>query len=277
MKKYIAYVYAAVVVMAALFLMWSAPVRAAENTEIPGPKPLKNVKDPFFDWEGTTLDFRIVDTKKAYYWDHEFCTRFLRNGDKNDEWKVISRYATPYNGAWRFGPTYLPLKVDWSVPQNIRVVGVKKIDRIPAAFHGEKLPEGRTVTVFILWVKQDGKWKEWYVNNWLHPYRHNRKELACETVEIAQYYIDKGPPYNVFGWLSGTTDKIYPPILKKLITEKRSEIYGGFLVSDTNYPQGFRLDLRHLWVTKNYGLREKPYYGNMDELDYFRLPHKKWP
>lgn len=210
---------------------------------------LKPPAYPFVDWTGKATYIRFLEVYRSYFWDREFHLRFAREGTK-ETWDVVSRASTPYNG-WRMGPTYTGLKVDWAKKPKLRIVGVQKIDRYQEKFHDIPLDKTKTITAFILFVWQDEKWQEYYVNNWYHTWVEGTAGL--HTKDIARYYVDRGKPYDVYGWLhSAGSDEVWDARMPALVARcKRKAVYHGLLVSDATRPLGYRLKLLHFWEGRN--------------------------
>ena len=77
----------------------------------------------------------------------------------------------------------------------MQIIGVRAIDRQPAEYYDLKLDPDKTITAFILRVRQGDAWKDFYVNNWFHDWgpETDRKILA--------HYANDLPHYTVYGYI----------------------------------------------------------------------------
>jgi len=237
---------------------------------------------PFFDWVGRAEEFTFINKWRRYHYEHEFHF-WLRRAD-GKRIKMVSRQSTCFTDDWRFGPTYLPVDVDWSAKPEVRVVGVKLIDRHKRNFHDMKLPED-TCTPLLFYVRKDDRWVEWMINNWFHDWHKyidpetKEEHPGLDNVDLAQYYIGKREPYDVFGHMNAIGPDLYDDNVRKIQAgEHKGHIYHGFLVSDAKAPKGYRIELAHMWLAWSAKLRELPGFGNPGTLKpHFVLPQlKEW-
>jgi hypothetical protein len=266
------------------FLCATRPGRAAESrrgVDVNETPPLE-LAWPFFDWVGTAEEFTAINHWRSYYYEHEF--HFWLRRDGGERTKMVSRESTTFTDDWRLGPTYLPLEVDWSKNPQVRVIGVKLIDRDKRDFHGMKLPDS-TCSPLILYVRKDGKWAEWMVNNWFHDWHKyinpDTKEdhPGLDNTDLAQYYIGKREPYDVSGHMNAISPDLYDDNIRKIQAgEHKGHIYHGFLVADAAAPKGYRIELKHMWLAWSAGLGELPGFGSQGTLKpHFVLPQlREW-
>jgi len=279
MKHRIGFAMTAGIVFAALCPLESGQARPGIDVNQTPPLELGW---PFFDWVGRAEEFAILNHWRSYYYEHEFHF-WLRRPD-GERVKMVSRESTCFTDDWRFGPTFLPVEVDWSKKPEVRVVGVKLIDRDKRNFHDMKLPDN-TCTPLILYVRREGKWVEWMVNNWFHDWHKyidpetKEDHPGLDNVDLAQYYIDKQEPYDVFGHMNSMSPDLYDDRVREIQAgEHKGHIYHGFLVSDPKAPKGYRIELRHMWLAWSAGLNELPGFGNPGTLKpHFVLPQlREW-
>lgn len=237
---------------------------------------------PFFDWVGNAEEFVVINHWRSYYYEHEFHF-WLRRGD-GPRVKMVSRESTSFTDDWRFGPTFLPLEVDWSQKPRVRAIGVKLIDRYKRNFHNMELPKD-TCTPLLLYVWRKGKWVEWMINNWFHDWHKyidpetKEEHPGLDNVDLAQYYIGKREPYDVFGHMNAIGPGLYDDNVRKIQAgEHKGHIYHGFLVSDAKAPKGYRIELKHMWLAWSAGRREIPGFGSPGTLKpHFVLPQlREW-
>jgi len=237
---------------------------------------------PFFDWVGKAEEFTVINHWRSYYYEHEFHFWLCReNGERA---KMVSRESTSFTDDWRCGPTFLPLEVDWSKKPQVRVIGVKLIDRYKRNFHNMELPKN-TCTPLILYVRREDRWVEWMVNNWFHDWHKyidpetEEEHPGLDNVDLAQYYIGRREPYDVFGHLNAISPDLYDEDLRRIqSSEHKGKIFHGFLIGDAKAPKGYRIELKHAWLNWSAGLREIPGFGNPGTLKpHFVLPQlREW-
>ena len=197
---------------------------------------------PKRDWEavelvGQATDYWFKRDWRTYYWREDFSFILKEDGGKN--WRIISREPTPAY-TWRMGTTYTDLKVDWAAKPRVKVVAVKAVDRIPADFHDFKLDETNLATALIVFVEtKPGEWKEWYVNNWFHPWG----DKADKTMH--RWYADKPTPYNIYGFARGQSapfDKKSKEIIDKH-KDNPSLMFQGRIRTAKDSPFGYEIEL----------------------------------
>jgi len=194
---------------------------------------------PLAELEGKVEEFSFTRNWRSYYWREDF-TMLIRD-DNGLTHRVISREPTPWNG-YRLGTTYTNLPVDWSARPRVQVIGVRAIDRQPEVYYDLKLDPEKTVTAFIVRVRQDPAWKDFYVNNWFHQWgaETDRKILA--------QYANDSPHYTVYGYLGSNVApfaKESQEILKKGEAEFQPIIYHG-RVQAANNEIGYEVRLLHV-------------------------------
>jgi hypothetical protein len=145
---------------------------------------------------GRATDFWFSRNWSSYYWREDFT--FLVTEENSDKtWRIISREPTPAYD-FRMGTTFTGLKVDWKAKPRVKIVGVKKVDRIPADFYDFKLNEPNLTTALIVFVETaPNVWKEFYVNNWFHTWGDKADKL------MHGLYAGKPAPYDIYGFARG--------------------------------------------------------------------------
>jgi len=163
------------------------------------------------DWQAVELTGRVTEFWQTrnwadYYWREDFTFILTEDGTKRP-WRIISREPTPAY-EWRMGTTFTGLKVDWPSGPRVKVVGIKAVDRIPASFYDFKLKEPNLATALIVFVEtraketaatQAGRWQEYYVNNWFHPWGKKADKV------IHGHFAGKSAPYDIYGFARGTS------------------------------------------------------------------------
>jgi hypothetical protein len=266
------------------FLSFQSGVRAEgarSGIDVNKTPPLE-LNWPFFDWTGRAEEFTVINHWRSYYYEHEF--HFWLKRDGGERIRMVSRESTSFTDDWRFGPTFLPVEVDWSKKPQVRAIGVKLIDRHQRNFHNMQLPEN-TCTPLILYVRKQDQWVEWMVNNWFHDWHKyidpetKEEHPGLDNVDMAQYYIGKREPYDVFGHMNAIGPDLYDDNVRKIQAgEHKGHIYHGFLVSDAKAPKGYRIELKHIWLAWSAKLNELPGFGNPGTLKpHFVLPQlREW-
>lgn len=190
---------------------------------------------------GTASEFWYSRNWQSYYWREDFSLA-LREDGTGTVWQVISREPTPAY-QWRMGTTFTGLKVDWQKNPRVKIVGVTGVDRIPVTFYDRKLDVPNLVTALLVFVEAaPGKWQEWYVNNWFHPWG----EKADRNVHA--WYADKPAPYDIYGFARGQVapfDAKSQAVLLKH-RDNPSLMFRGRLRTAKENPFGFELELLDL-------------------------------
>jgi hypothetical protein len=216
--------------------------------------------EPYMDAVGVLHGLELLPGEQEGRGSRDFCFRFTPDA-KQRQWLVISRFSTPFL-KFRLGPTYLEFTKDnLADGTRVRVVGVRKVDRMPEAFHGRPLPADATVTALIVAVIRDGTQTPVYVNNWFHPWREGMEGILDPA--IAKHYVDREGPFWVCGWLPVDRSPEVPP-KKRLepvrelldgrllheLEQKRFDkaVYKGFLVKSQEGHLGYKLKAEQLWV-----------------------------
>ena len=178
---------------------------------------------PYVEMEGTVEEFHFSNWR-AYYWRQDF-TLLVRDVAGKVH-RVISREPTPWAG-YRLGTTYAGLAVDWPKQPRVQIVGVRAIDRQPAEFYDLKLDPDKTVTAFILRVKDQEKWR--LLRQQLVPPvgRGNRQE---DSQALRQRFAALHRLW-IFGRIAAPFDSEGKKLLAKY---PDSSIYHGRIVSAKN-------------------------------------------
>lgn len=218
---------------------------------------------PYVELEGTVEEFRSFREWRSYYWREDF-TLVLRD-DARKAHRVISREPTPWNDL-RLGTTYTGVRIDPARRPRARIIGVRGVDRTPAEFYGLRLDE-RAVTAFIVRLRgDDGAWKDFYINNWLHRWGADadRKVLA--------HYATEDPNYTVYGYAGGIAAPFDAE--GKALLEKHSD-YGGVIYHArvVKAGDGFELRALHLMGRHKTTLRYEVFHG--DPAGLVRLDARK--
>jgi len=225
-----------------------------------GQAPKRNF--PYVELEGQAEDFAYTRNWRSYYWREDF-TLLVRD-DKGTLHRVISREPTPWNG-FRLGTTFTKLAVDWSAKPRVQIIGVRAIDRQPAEYYDLKLDPDRTVTAFILRVRQGDVWKAFYVNNWFHDWgkETDRKILA--------HYANDLPHYTVYGYLNNSS--IAAPfareseeLLKKYEPDFQAIIFHG-RVKKADNEIGYEVHLLHILGRHKKSAEVRIFHGNPAEIE----------
>jgi hypothetical protein len=196
----------------------------------------------------------------------DFCFRFRPDGEDR-EWLVISRGSTPFE-VFRLGPTYVSVdKKSLADGTRVWLLGVKKVDRIPATFHKTSLPPDGTITALLITqlpTNRDESGKPMYVNNWFHSWRNDKDGTPIQGImdrHVTRYYVDGKGSLWVCGWLPANTSS--PNRTQRLVGVRhllenaevktiaaepfKKGVYRGYLVSDKTRPLGYRLMLTQFW------------------------------
>ena len=135
------------------------------------------------------------------------------------------------------GITFTGLKVDWKAGPRVKVLGVTGVDRTPATFYDLKLDDPLLTTAFVVWVDESGRWKEFYVNNWLHPWGEKADKV------VHGLYAGREAPYDVYGFINGQSAP-FSARARALIAQHRGPKMFHGLVAEN--PSGYELDVPHL-------------------------------
>jgi outer membrane protein assembly factor BamB len=202
-------------------------VAAAESPDYTGKRVVQ--------WTGRAADLRYIRRKADYYTADDFSFQF--SSPKQGRWQVVSREPTPFE-TWRFGTTFTGLKVDWSGGPEVRLTGVKGVDRIPATYPGLTLDPDRTVTALALEVRVGDEWKPWYVNNWFHAW-----STPEEQQRILGMYAGKESPWDIYGFRSDAPAELTAASRQATARFPEWRAYHGVIIRDPK--GGFALELRH--------------------------------
>jgi hypothetical protein len=187
---------------------------------------------------GKATDYWFNRNWSSYYWREDF-TFLLAEDGGNRTWRIISREPTPAY-TFRMGTTFTNLKVDWQAKPRVKVLAVKAVDRIPADFYDFKLNEPNLATALIVWVEtRPNEWKEFYVNNWIHPWGEKADK------KVHGYYADKKAPYDIYGFARGQSapfDKKAQAILDKN-KDNPSLMFHGLVKTAKDGPFGYEIEL----------------------------------
>lgn len=216
---------------------------------------------PYFELQGTVVEFRDIRHWRAYYWREDF-TLVVRDEDGR-RWRIISREPTPWNNL-RLGTTYTGLAVGWKAQPQVKIIGVQAIDRAPAEFYDLKLDPKNTATAFIVRVRESDKspWQDYYVNNWFHRWGKQT------DLRMLPHYANDDPHYTVYGYVGGIAapfDAAGQKLLDESSTDYSGIIYHGRLVKADN-PVGYELRVLHLMGRHKKTLRYEVFHGDATEL-----------
>jgi eukaryotic-like serine/threonine-protein kinase len=192
------------------------------------------------EWTGRAVNLRYTRRSAGYYTADEFS--FTLDSPANGRWQVVSREPTPFE-SWRMGTTFTGLKLDWSTNPQVRIVALKGIDRIPATYPGLQLDPEKTLTVLLLDVRTGDAWKPWYINNWFH-----RWSTPEEDARIAGHYVDRGAPYDVYGFRDDLLADLTEKSKQTAARFPTWRCYHGVLVKDAKAGRGYALELLHLFA-----------------------------
>jgi hypothetical protein len=243
---------------------------AACAAEVHGQAAKRNF--PYIELEGEAQEYSFTRNWRSYYWREDFT--LLLKDDKGQVHRVVSREPTPWNG-FRLGTTYTGLKVDWSAKPRVQIIGVKAIDRQPAVYYDLKLDPEKTVTAFILRVRQGNEWKDFYINNWFHDWSPDadRKMLA--------HYANDLPAYTVYGYIGNKSiaapfDKESQELLKKCDADFQSIIFHG-RVKKADNEAGYEVHLLHILGRHRKSAEVRIFHGNPAEIERLdgKAPEKK--
>lgn len=219
-------------VFAAAALAAALPARGGAAPEFTGKR--------LVEWTGRAVDLRYTTRNAVYYTADEFT--FTLDSPTQGKWRVVSREPTPFE-TFRMGPTFTDVKVDWSKNPEVRVIGVKGIDRIPPTYPGLNLDPERTVTALMLEVRDGAGWKPWYINNWFHAW-----STPEENARLARQYVDRPTPYDLYGFKSDLPAELTAKSKALAARFPEWRCYHGRLVKDPAAPSGFALDFLHLFA-----------------------------
>lgn len=212
---------------------------------------------PYIELEGEVEEFHCTRNWRSYYWRQDF-TLLVRD-DAGKVHRVISREPTPWAG-YRLGTTYTGLPVDWPKQPRVQIIGVRAIDRQPAEFCDLKLDPDKTVTAFILRVKDQEKWRDFYVNNWFHQWS------ADTDKKILKHYANDSPHYTVYGYLGGIAAPFDAEGKKLLEKYPDTSIYHGRIVAAKN-EIGYELRVLHLLGRDKKTAKYEIFHGNPLEVE----------
>jgi hypothetical protein len=203
---------------------------------------------------GTAGGFRTYRDWQSYYWRDDF-QFLLKEQSTGKTWRIISREPTPaYH--WRMGPTATGLKVGWSKNPRVKVVGVSGIDRLPPTFHDLKLEDANIATVLVLYVETtDGKWQEYYVNNWFHKW-----SVRADPV-IHSVYAGKKAPYDIYGFINGQTAPFSKEAQALIAKHPKARMFHGLIRATKANAFGYEIELLHL-VGPDAGGNGVAYHGD---------------
>ena len=225
---------------------------------------------PYVELEGQAEEYAHTRNWRSYYWREDF-TLLVRD-DKGQVHRIISREPTPWNG-YRLGTTLTGLKVEWAKKPRVQIIGVRAIDRQPAEYYDLKLDPDKTITAFIVRVRQGDAWKDFYVNNWFHDWGPDtdRKILA--------QYANNLPEYTVYGYNSSIAapfDKDSQQLLKKYEPDFQSIIFHGRVKKAAN-DIGYEVQLLHILGRHKKSAEVRIFHGNPAEIERLdgRAPDKK--
>jgi hypothetical protein len=223
----------------------------------PGQPPKRNY--PYKELEGRVEEFSFTRNWRSYYWREDF-TLVVRD-DEGQVHRVISREPTPWTGH-RLGTTYTRLPVDWTSQPRVQIIGVQAIDRQPADYYDLKLDPDKTITAFIVRVRQGETWKDFFINNWFHDWspETDKKVLA--------HYANDDPNYTVYGYLKGIAapfDKEGQALLQKHEPEYNGIIYHGRVKPAQNVI-GYEVKLLHLMGRHKKSAKYEIFHGNPEEI-----------
>lgn len=229
-----------------------------------GPAPAQKPEPrnyPYFELEGKVEEFHFIRQWRHYYWRDDF-TLLVRD-DEGKLHRVISREPTPWTGL-RLGTTYTGLAVDWHRQPRVRAIGVRAIDRQPEEFHGLKLEPEKTMTAFIVRIRQDRQpeWRDFYVNNWFHRWGEETDR------KVLPHFATNDPNYTVYGYLTGIAapfDAEGKKLLEKYEPEYGGIIYHGRIVKASN-DIGYEVKLLHLLGRHKKSAEYKVFHGDPKEL-----------
>lgn len=210
--------------------------------------------------EGTAEEHKSIREWRSYYWRDD--NTLLVRDDAGKLHRVISREPTPWNNL-RLGTTYPGLQVDWDKKPRVKVIGVKAIDRIPEEFYTLKLDDN-TITAFIIRVQatKDGPWKDYYVNNWFHPWGTDTDR------KMLPHYANDDPNYTVYGYLKGIAapfDVEGQKVIDKYSPEWGGIIYHGRVVKADN-DIGYTVKVLHLMGRNKKSLEYAVFHGDGSKL-----------
>jgi hypothetical protein len=196
---------------------------------------------PYIELAGKVEEFTYRHDWRSYYWREDF-TMLVRDGEGKLH-RVISREPTPWTD-YRLGTTFTGLPVDWTRQPQVRIIGVRAVDRIPAEFYDLKLDAEKTVTAFIVRVdtamgQREPVWKDFYVNNWFHKWG------AEPDVKMLPHYANDDPNYTVYGYLGSIAAPVDAESKKLLEKFPDGYIYHGRVVKAKN-DVGYELHIIHL-------------------------------
>lgn len=227
---------------------------------------------PYKELEGKVEEFSFTRNWRAYYWRDDF-TMLVRD-DAGEAHRVISREPTPWSGH-RLGTTYTGLAIDWPSQPRVKIIGVQAIDRQPADYYDLKLDPEKTITAFIVRVRQGDAWKDFFVNNWFHDWspETDKKMLA--------HYANDDPNYTVYGYLRGIAapfDKEGQALLQKYEPEYGNAfIYHG-RVRPAQNEIGYELKVLHLLGRSKKTAKYEIFHGDpttLQKLDGSTPPEAK--
>lgn len=225
--------------------------------DLPGQAPKRNY--PYKELEGRVEEFTFTRNWRSYYWRQDFAMQV--RDDAGQLHRVISREPTPWSGH-RLGTTYTGLPVDWTGQPRVKIIGVQAIDRQPADFYDLKLDPDKTITAFILRVRQGESWKDFYVNNWFHDW------AADTDKKILPHYANQDPNYTVYGYLGSIAapfDKESKALLQKYEPDYGGIIYHGRVKSAQN-DVGHELKLLHLLGRHKKTAKYEVFFGDPETV-----------
>lgn len=241
------------------------------NPLLPADIPLPN---PYVDWHGHLTDFqwrfgrwppapaRIVFRMSDFIF-------VFHPADDATPWQVLSKPMVPLE-PFLLGPTYTGLLFPSHPEAEVRVIGLKGIDRPKEKFYDVKINDpNRVLTALIIARKLRGHWRPIYANNYFTSWRLNRP--GAVDAAIAGYYLGRHRPFDVCMRVEKETLPLLSTFDRAFISQapKFPVVYGRIVPGQK--PSEVRFQMTHYWGQRPREEDIKLYYGDVNRLRLLEL------
>jgi outer membrane protein assembly factor BamB len=235
----------------------------------------ETIQPPYFDSQGpiTDLQWRFArwpqNPAKFVYRMTDF-TFIFHPIDDAAPWRVVSKQMLPYE-PFLLSPTYTGLLFPTGGGDNLRVIGVRGIDRQSQGFYDVAIRDRtRVLTALILARKLRGQWRPICVNNWFGAWRDDEPGVSDRF--IAGYYVNKKRPFEV---LTRLADRQALQLLtffqRSLYLQAPADaVFRGSLVRDGQSPE-MRIVVSHYWGRRPKDEQSRLLCGDPNQLMFLEL------
>jgi len=244
-------------------------------TDNPMLGPQEAMQPPYLDWQGPMTDFRWrfarwpSPTAQMVYRMTDF-TFVLHPLDDATPWQVVSKQMLPFE-PFLLSPTFTGLLFPRKRGENVRVIGVRGIDRQSQGFYDIRIPDrARALTALIVARKVRGQWRPIYINNWFREWREGVPGVTDPF--IAGYYVNKGRPFEVVTRLGdrGTFELLSFFQQALYLQAPNDAVMRGPIVWDET-GGGPKMVVTHYWGRRPRDLQSRLLVGDGDRLMLLEL------